>query len=136
MAIVKWDIKEIMSQHSQYVDSLLKVSLSELVCDVHKCVSARYLSTCLQTNVWFIRNLWQEFADFGDKITKIERYVYKANIESCAYMMGSKDTWGKSWENARKFSLHKFFKDTKCNRKQSQTFRAVKRFCFIAFNVY
>ena len=27
MATVKWDIKDIMSQHSQYVDSLLKVSL-------------------------------------------------------------------------------------------------------------
>ena len=25
MATVKWDIKDIMSQHSQYVDSLLKV---------------------------------------------------------------------------------------------------------------
>ena len=27
MTTVKWDIKEIMSQHSQYVDNLLKVSL-------------------------------------------------------------------------------------------------------------
>ncbi|XP_065897412.1 syndetin-like isoform X2 [Dysidea avara] len=40
MTTVKWDIKEIMSQHSQYVDNLLK-----------------------------------EFADFGDKISRIERDI-------------------------------------------------------------
>lgn len=33
MANVKWDVKEIMSQHNVYVDALLKVnSLWEMVC--------------------------------------------------------------------------------------------------------
>ena len=60
MATVKWDIKDIMSQHSQYVDSLLKVS---------NC------STWLFIIITIICIVLQEFADFADQISKIEKYA-------------------------------------------------------------
>ena len=34
MAVVKWDIKELMSQHSQYVDVLLQVRIKSLLWQV------------------------------------------------------------------------------------------------------
>jgi len=69
MATVKWDIKDIMSQHSQYVDSLLKVSL------VVRCTFTSYLLYVHLFNFVFTLCLLQEFAEFGDKISRLERYV-------------------------------------------------------------
>lgn len=56
MGTVKWDIKDIMSQHSQYVDSLLKVW--------------KYIVVLL---IIAICSVLQEFADFADQISKIEK---------------------------------------------------------------
>ena len=57
MGTVKWDIKDIMSQHSQYVDSLLKVRKYTVVLLI--------IAIC--------SGLQQEFADFADQISKIEK---------------------------------------------------------------
>jgi len=51
-----------MSQHSQYVDSLLKV---------RNCVHT-YVIIIIIHNLHYV---FQEFADFSDQIVKIERYV-------------------------------------------------------------
>ena len=56
MGTVKWDIKDIMSQHSQYVDSLLKVRKYTVVLLI--------IAVC---------SVLQEFADFADQISKIEK---------------------------------------------------------------
>ena len=56
MGTVKWDIKDIMSQHSQYVDSLLKVRKHTIVLLI--------IAIC---------SVLQEFADFADQISKIEK---------------------------------------------------------------
>ena len=56
MGTVKWDIKDIMSQHSQYVDSLLKVRKYTVVLLI--------IAIC---------SVLQEFADFADQISKIEK---------------------------------------------------------------
>ena len=56
MGTVKWDIKDIMSQHSQYVDSLLKVRKYTVILLI--------IAIC---------SVLQEFADFADQISKIEK---------------------------------------------------------------
>ena len=56
MGTVKWDIKDIMSQHSQYVDSLLKVRKYTVVLLI--------IAICC---------VLQEFAGFADQISKIEK---------------------------------------------------------------